>query len=270
MVALAELAAASGEPDRRPRRRPTTWPCCSSRAARTADPEGRHAARTARSWPTSTAWSTAAEVDLDREVIVSWLPLYHDMGLIGLLTIPMITGIDLVLGSPAGLHGRAGPLGGVDEPTTAGTATAGPNFSYALAARALSRLVGPRPVAVAHRPQRRRAGRPGDRPGLRRRRRAPTACDPGPAFPAFGMAEVAIAGTLPRARAPGFGSTSSTAGPSRPSATRRRPAPSGGQPARWPCSAGPSPASRSGSATLRPASRSATGRWASCRSAAPR
>ena len=43
-----------------------------------------------------------------------------------------------------------------------GTATAGPNFAYALAARALRR-VRPRPVAAAGRPQRRRAGRPGHR-----------------------------------------------------------------------------------------------------------
>jgi len=33
-------------------------------------------------------------------VFVSWLPLYHDMGFIGLLTLPMITGSELVLGAP--------------------------------------------------------------------------------------------------------------------------------------------------------------------------
>jgi hypothetical protein len=34
------------------------------------------------------------------DVGVSWLPLYHDMGLIGLLTTPMVTGFDLGLAPP--------------------------------------------------------------------------------------------------------------------------------------------------------------------------
>ena len=142
----------------------------------------------------------AAEVDLDHDVIVSWLPLYHDMGLIGLLTIPMITGIDLVLGSP--LDFMTAPARWVEWMSRyGGTATAGPNFAYALAARALSRssrldlapwrialngaeLVDPATVRAFV-----DAGVPH---GLR----------PGAAFPAFGMAEVAIAGTLPE---PGAG-----------------------------------------------------------------
>src|SRR3989440_9691748 len=36
----------------------------------------------------------------DDEVFVSWLPLYHDMGFIGMLTLPMITGRELVLAAP--------------------------------------------------------------------------------------------------------------------------------------------------------------------------
>ncbi len=137
----------------------------------------------------------AAEVDLDADVIVSWLPLYHDMGLIGLLTIPMITGIDLVLGSPQDF--MAAPARWVEWMSHyGGTATAGPNFSYALAARALSRLSdldlsawrialnGAEPVDPATVEAFVDAGAAH---GLR----------PGAAFPAFGMAEVAIAGTLP-------------------------------------------------------------------------
>ena len=69
---------------------------------------------------------------------VSWLPLYHDMGLIGLLMTPMLHGFELVLGAPQDfLAAPASWLEWISE--YRGTITAGPNFSYALAARALRR-----------------------------------------------------------------------------------------------------------------------------------
>jgi fatty-acyl-CoA synthase len=69
---------------------------------------------------------------------VSWLPLYHDMGLIGLLMTPMLQGFELVLGAPQDFLARpASWLEWISE--FRGTITAGPNFSYALAARALRR-----------------------------------------------------------------------------------------------------------------------------------
>lgn len=69
---------------------------------------------------------------------VSWLPLYHDMGLIGLLLTPMLQGFELVLGAPQDFLARpACWLEWISE--FRGTITAGPNFSYALAARALRR-----------------------------------------------------------------------------------------------------------------------------------
>ena len=80
--------------------------------------------------------------------------------------------------------------------TYGGTATAGPNFSWVLAARALERGRAARPVPLrialngAEPVDPATVGRfvdAGARHGLR----------PGAVFPAFGMAEVAIAGTFP-------------------------------------------------------------------------
>ncbi|MGH9024857.1 MAG: AMP-binding protein, partial [Acidimicrobiia bacterium] len=70
---------------------------------------------------------------------VSWLPLYHDMGLIGLLTTPMTVGFDVVLAAPQDF--LAAPARWMEWMAEfGGTVTAGPNFAYALAARALRRL----------------------------------------------------------------------------------------------------------------------------------
>ncbi|MFP5579661.1 MAG: AMP-binding protein [Acidimicrobiia bacterium] len=145
------------------------------------------------------AIAEAAELSADDDVLVSWLPLYHDMGLVGLLSLAMSTGTRLVLGAPQDF--LASPGRWMQWMSRyGGTATAGPNFSYVLAARAL-----------------RRAAREGEALDLSRLRvvlngaepidpatvedfvdaGAAFGMPPGSAFPAFGMAEVAIAGTFP-------------------------------------------------------------------------
>jgi fatty-acyl-CoA synthase len=146
------------------------------------------------------AIAVAARLDVDDDVLVSWLPLYHDMGLVGLLTLPMSTGTDLVLGAPQDFTAR--PARWMEWLSTyGGTATAGPNFSWVLATRALNRderydlsrlriaLNGAEPIDPDQVEAFVRAGR---RHGLH----------PEAVFPAFGMAEVAIAGTFPE---PGSG-----------------------------------------------------------------
>ena len=45
------------------------------------------------------ALCAAAELGSD-ELLVSWLPLYHDMGLVGFLAMPMTKGVDLVQAAP--------------------------------------------------------------------------------------------------------------------------------------------------------------------------
>ncbi len=142
------------------------------------------------------AVAVGAELDADVDVMVSWLPLYHDMGLVGFLMLPMSTGTELVLAAPQDF--LASPLRWMRWLSEyGGTATAGPNFSYVLATRALrttsetldlSRLrialngaetVDPDAVEafVAA----------GERHGMR----------PGAMFPAFGMAELVIGGSFP-------------------------------------------------------------------------
>ncbi len=137
---------------------------------------------------------TAAQLGPD-EVMVSWLPLYHDMGLVGFLSIPMTNGCQLVQAAPQDFMAHPGNwMQWISDHH--GTATAGPNFSWVLATRALKRmegldlsqltlaLSGAEPVdpsaveafVVA-------AGRFGFKPGS--------------VFPAFGMAEVAIGGAFP-------------------------------------------------------------------------
>ncbi len=46
------------------------------------------------------AMFVGAEVDTDTDVIVSWLPLFHDMGMTGFLTVPMYFGAELVKITP--------------------------------------------------------------------------------------------------------------------------------------------------------------------------
>jgi fatty-acyl-CoA synthase len=132
---------------------------------------------------------------VDDDVLVSWLPLYHDMGLIGMFLLPMSTGNDLVLAAPQDF--LAAPVRWMEWLAAyGGTVTAGPNFSYALAARALRRhdgldlsrwrlgLNGAEPIdpqAVETFVE------AGARHGL----------DPGVVFCAFGMAEATVAVAFP-------------------------------------------------------------------------
>ena len=46
------------------------------------------------------AMFVGAEFDMDSDVIVSWLPLFHDMGMTGFLTVPMYFGAELVKITP--------------------------------------------------------------------------------------------------------------------------------------------------------------------------
>src|SRR5690606_18855945 len=76
----------------------------------------------------------ALDLEPGVDVAVSWLPLYHDMGLIGILASAVVRGVDLVLAGPQTF--MASPARWMKWLSDYhGTITAGPNFSWVLATR---------------------------------------------------------------------------------------------------------------------------------------
>ncbi|MDA3631184.1 fatty acyl-AMP ligase [Saccharopolyspora sp. WRP15-2] len=80
----------------------------------------------------------AAGLDAERDVAVSWLPLFHDMGMVGCLTVPMAIGMSAVKATPADFLTR--PLLWPELISKyRGTVTAAPNFAYAIVGRRMAR-----------------------------------------------------------------------------------------------------------------------------------
>ncbi|MGI8309982.1 fatty acyl-AMP ligase [Saccharopolyspora hattusasensis] len=74
----------------------------------------------------------------ERDVAVSWLPLFHDMGMVGCLTVPMAIGMSAVKVTPADFLAR--PLLWPELISRyRATVTAAPNFAYAIVARRMAR-----------------------------------------------------------------------------------------------------------------------------------
>lgn len=76
------------------------------------------------------------EFDVDRDVMVSWLPLFHDMGMVGFLTVPMQVGAEVVSITPLDFL-RSPLLWAKLIDKYRGTVTAAQNFAYSLLARRL-------------------------------------------------------------------------------------------------------------------------------------
>ncbi len=84
-----------------------------------------------------TAMAEVAGLSQENDVLVSWLPLFHDMGMVGFLTLPMALGLELVKVTPA--HFLSRPLLWAELISRhGGTVTAAPNLAYALLARRLA------------------------------------------------------------------------------------------------------------------------------------
>src|SRR5215208_4699563 len=83
-----------------------------------------------------------AEYDVEKDVMVSWLPCFHDMGMVGFLTIPMYFGAELVKVTPMDFL-RDTLLWAKLIDKYKGTMTAAPNFAYALLAKRLRKQAKP-------------------------------------------------------------------------------------------------------------------------------
>jgi fatty-acyl-CoA synthase len=137
----------------------------------------------------------AASIVPEREVLVSWLPLYHDMGLVGCLAIPMTRGAELVQAAPQDFLAHPGNwMQWISD--WRGTVTAGPNFSWVLATRALKRMAG---LDLASLTMALSGAEPVDPVAVEAFVAAaePFGFTASSVFPAFGMAEVAIGGSFP-------------------------------------------------------------------------
>ncbi|AQT78692.1 long-chain fatty acid--CoA ligase [Mycolicibacterium litorale] len=88
------------------------------------------------------AMFTGAEVDPDQDVIVCWLPLFHDMGMTGFLTVPMYFGVELIKATPMDFM-RDTLLWARLIDKYRGTMTAAPNFAYTLFAKRLRGQASP-------------------------------------------------------------------------------------------------------------------------------
>ncbi len=136
----------------------------------------------------------AAELG-EAEVMVSWLPLYHDMGLVGFLAIPMTNGCQLVQAAPQDFLAKPGNwMQWISD--WGGTATAGPNFAWVLATRALGRM---RDLDLSSLTLALSGAEPVDPTAVEAFVAAaePFGFKSTGVFPAFGMAELAIGGVFP-------------------------------------------------------------------------
>jgi fatty-acyl-CoA synthase len=140
------------------------------------------------------AMMVGCNFDPDTDVIVSWLPCFHDMGMTGYLTVPMYVGAELVKITPMDflsdtlLWARL-----IDK--YKGTMTAAPNFAYNLFANRLRKQAKPGEFDLSSLRWALSGAEqvdPLDIEGLCKAG-APFGLKPGAMIPAYGMAETTVA-----------------------------------------------------------------------------
>lgn len=148
-----------------------------------------------------TAMAEMAKLDIDNDIMVSWLPMFHDMGMVGFYTVPMTLGVELVKVTPVDF--LTGPLLWAQLISKyRATVTAAPNFAYALLGRRLAGVDDPDVYDLSSLRLALNGAEPIDEKAVRAFTQAgarfgmPPEC----VFPAYGMAE----GTLAISFAPLF------------------------------------------------------------------
>ncbi|MET7989562.1 fatty acyl-AMP ligase [Amycolatopsis sp. NPDC005232] len=135
-----------------------------------------------------------AEFDFEVDVMVSWLPTFHDMGMVGFLTVPMTFGVELVKITP--VEFLTGPLIWPELISKYnGTTTAAPNFAYAIVGRRMARVEDDNAYDLSKLRIALNGAEPIDETAVQTfvdagaRFKMPAEC----VFPAYGMAEATLA-----------------------------------------------------------------------------
>ncbi|MGW4370649.1 fatty acyl-AMP ligase [Nocardia takedensis] len=89
-------------------------------------------------WVNAYAMFDRVKFELEHDVMVSWLPLFHDMGMVGFLSVPMQLGAEVVCVTPMDFLTRPMLWAELID-RYRGTVTAAPNFAYSLLARRLDK-----------------------------------------------------------------------------------------------------------------------------------
>ncbi|MER6900941.1 fatty acyl-AMP ligase, partial [Amycolatopsis sp. NPDC000740] len=135
-----------------------------------------------------------AEFEFDTDVMVSWLPTFHDMGMVGFLTVPMTFGVELVKITP--VEFLTGPLIWPELISKyGGTTTAAPNFAYAIVGKRMARVEDDNAYDLSKLRIALNGAEPIDETAVQtfvdagKRFNMPPEC----VFPAYGMAEATLA-----------------------------------------------------------------------------
>ncbi|WP_067852937.1 fatty acyl-AMP ligase [Nocardia shimofusensis] len=133
----------------------------------------------------------------DSDVMISWLPLFHDMGMVGFLSVPMQIGAEVVCVTPLDFLRR--PLLWAELiDRYRGTVTAAPNFAYSLLARRLAQAE-PGSIDLSSVRYMWNGAEPVDADTMNALARAgaPFGLDPMALTPVYGMAETTLAVSIP-------------------------------------------------------------------------